>query len=338
MALKIIRPGLHSSIQDLGRYGYQKYGVGTSGAMDSFALRTANLLVGNEEGEAAIEMTLIGPAVRWEADALMAITGGDLSPTIDGHPVPLWRPVYVKKGSVLRFGACRSGCRAYLAVAGGFALPEEMGSRSTYLRAGIGGYRGRALREGDVLPWGTPTPQGLSLMRRLARAALSLPFSATDWYVSCELLPGYAENPMIRVMRGNQFDCFTAESRNDFFRHPFQVTPQSDRMGYRLRGPSLQLSDPLEMVSEAVANGTIQVPPDGNPIILLADRQTTGGYPKIAQVATVDLPVIAQVKPGEKIRFQEISLQEAEELHWAREKDMEWLKQGIAFKFQKTLR
>lgn len=332
MSIRVIRSGLLTSVQDLGRYGLQKHGVIVSGAMDSFALRVANLLVGNGEGEGALEITMLGPTLLFEENSLISVCGGSLSPRIDGHPVPEWRPVYVKRGSVLQFGAPLSGCRAYLAVAGGFDVPVVMGSRSTYLRAGIGGFQGRALREGDVLPVRPPSEWAARRMNELAATAGSHSFAASGWGVSREILPAYGKNPVLRVVRGTQFDRFAPDSRERFFNSEFLVTPQSDRMGYRLAGPRLSLSKREELVSEAVSAGTVQVPSEGNPIVLLADRQTTGGYPKIAQVITVDLPVIAQVKPGEKIRFQEIPLDAAQELYVLREMELRLLKQGVAMK------
>lgn len=321
MSIKVLSPGLLTSIQDLGRYGYQKYGVIVSGGMDTYALRLANLLVGNEEGEATLEMTLMGPSLLLEADLLLAITGGDLSPTINGESVPQGRPVLVRKGSVLKFGALKSGCRSYLAVRGGYDIPEIMGSKSTYLRAKIGGYQGRALLQGDILPVRCSSP--LPLAESLEKTMGSRSFAFPSWYVGKSYVSETSQEYKVRVIPNSQFPLFSPDSRKQLFQQPFQVTTQSDRMGYRLSGASLQLTEPLEMVSEAVALGTIQVPPDGNPIILLADRQTVGGYPKIAQVAGADISTVAQIKPGSRIRFVEISLAEAERLYAAREADIQ---------------
>jgi len=332
MSITVLRPGLLTSIQDLGRNGYQKHGVIVSGGMDSYSLRIANLLVGNEESEAVLEITLTGPSLELGEDALLAITGGDLSPTIDGKPVPMWRPVYIKRGSVLKFGACKSGCRSYLAVAGGYSIPEVMGSKSTYLRAGIGGFQGRALQKGDVLRCNSPQGQSVRLMQQLARKTSSGAFVSTAWYFGRTHIPHHSRPTKVRVMRGRQFEQFTGDSKNQFFHQLFQVTPQSDRMGYRLSGPALKLDQSLELISEAVTFGTIQVPPDGNPIILLADRQTVGGYPKIAQMAMVDVAIVAQIKPGETIGFQEISLAEAERLYIEREKEIDNLRTAIRLK------
>lgn len=333
MTLKILRPGLLTTVQDLGRYGYQKFGVIVSGAMDPFAHRVVNLLVGNSENEATLEMTLMGSEIEFEEDALIAIGGGHLSPAINGKTIPNWKAVFVRKGSILRFGACRTGCRAYLAVAGGIRIPHVMDSRSTYLRAGLGGLEGRALRNNDIIETGEISEQAKLLMKRMDHFN-SEAFLALEWSVSSELLPSYADHPTVRVVRGGQYASFSEESRRALFEEEFRVAPQSDRMGYRLSGPTLELSEPLEMISEAIAFGTVQVPPEGQPIVLMADRQTTGGYPKIAQIATVDLPVMAQAKPGEKVRFQEISHAEAERLYIRREMDIHQLKQGIYLKYK----
>ena len=330
MSIKVMTPGLLTSIQDLGRSGYQKYGVIVSGGMDSYSLRLANLLVGNEEGEGVLEITLVGPTLLLEEDVLLAITGGNLSPTINGQPIPTGRPILVKQGSILKFGVCQSGCRAYLAVRGGYNIPEVMGSKSTYIRAGIGGYQGRALLAGDVLSV-KELQADLPLLVSLSKKLGSHSFSFTSWYVGKFYTPQKFQEYIIRVMPSSQFEFFTSDSREQFFQQAFKITTQSDRMGYRLAGPRLRLTEPLEMVSEAVALGTIQVPPDGNPIVLLADRQTVGGYPKIAQVAGVDNANLAQIKPGGTILFQEISLAEAEGLYMAREEEMEQLKIVIQY-------
>jgi antagonist of KipI len=331
MSIKVLTPGLLTSLQDLGRNGYQKYGVIVSGGMDGYSLRLANMLVGNEEGEAVLEMTLMGSSLLIEEDHLLAITGGDLSPTINGQPVPMGRPVLVKQGSILRFGACKSGCRAYAAVRGGYDIPEVMGSKSTYIRAGIGGYQGRALLAGDVISVRLPETPDLPLLASLYKKLEGHSFVSTSWYAGRSYIHQRSQEYLIRVMPSKQFEFFTSDSREQFFQQAFTITTQSDRMGYRLAGPLLQLTEPLEMVSEAVALGTIQVPPDGNPIVLLADRQTVGGYPKMAQVARVDIAALAQIKPGGKIRFQEISLAEAERLYVTREEEMEQLKMAIQY-------
>ncbi|WHY99739.1 biotin-dependent carboxyltransferase family protein [Peribacillus simplex] len=329
MSLRIIKPGLLTSIQDLGRKGFQQHGVIVSGAMDGHSLRIANMLVGNDEGEAALEITLMGPTIKIEKNCLISITGGNLSPTIDNQSVPMWKPILVKKGSILRFEGCKSGCRAYLSVSGGFAIPEVMESKSTYLRAGIGGYMGRALKADDVLEFN-------ELSKIIGDRVFKGSFSFPMWFVNeKEFMPG--GKPLIRFIDGSQYESFTDSSKGSFVTGAFKVSNQSDRMGYRLSGPTLELKDNGELLSEAVTNGSVQVPPDGNPIILLADSQTTGGYPKIAQVITADLPIIAQVKPGESIQFSRVNLKEAEKLLLQKERQLKELQVSISLALNKWL-
>lgn len=332
MKIKVISPGLLTTIQDLGRIGFQKHGVIVSGAMDSYSHRLGNLLVGNNESEASLEITLMGPTLELGENTLFAITGADLSPTIDGKPVPMWKPVYLNKKGVLQFGPCKAGTRAYFTVAGGFDIPDVMGSKSTYLRAGIGGYKGRQLQKEDLLLLKSPQKQSLKLMKYLDEMDSDKLFSITHWHIKREYINQSSKPVRIRVMKDRQFNEFTLDSKEKLFNSPFKVTPKSDRMGYRLSGVNLRLERPLEMISEAVSFGTIQVPPDGNPIILLADRQTIGGYPKIAQVAGVDIAKVVQIKPGEEILFEEISLEEAEKLYIEREKYIQVLKRAIKAK------
>lgn len=332
--ITVIKPGLLTTVQDLGRFGFQKYGIIVSGVMDQFSHRISNLLVGNEENEPTLELTLLGPTIEFKKNALISICGGDLSPTIDGKPVRLWRSVFVKKGSILRFGPCKIGCRAYLAVAGGFKIPTIMNSKSTYLRAEIGGFNGRALQAGDQLEFGSPSDLSTRIIEHPGKKSANQQFVEMEWTVAADLIPIHQNKSTIRVMKGRQFHLFTKESQNKLFHEPFEVTAQSDRMGYRLKGPKLTLQNAAEMISEAVNFGTIQVPSDGNPIVLLADRQTTGGYPKIGQIATVDLPLMAQAKPGDSIKFTEISRDEAQHLLLEREKKIQQLKQGIFLKFR----
>ncbi|MGP4078252.1 biotin-dependent carboxyltransferase family protein [Halobacillus sp. K22] len=330
--LKVLKSGLLSTIQDLGRYGYQKYGVITSGAMDPEAHRIANLLVGNEQHAPTIEMTLKGPVLEFQEDALIAVCGGNLSPMIDGETVGLWRPVYIKKGSELRFGNPKKGFRAYLAIAGGLDVTTVMGSASTYLRAEIGGYQGRAIDKGDTIGWGELSEDSQQTFNELKEIAGSESHQAMDWFVATEFSAPIHGESKIKVMEGREFHLFTEESQSLFFEKAFQIDSQSDRMGYRLQGDKLELENQKDMISEAVTFGTIQVPAEGNPIILLADRQTTGGYPKIGQVATVDLPRAAQLKPGEQVSFEQISHKQAQYLLLEREKQIQQLEQGIKFK------
>ncbi len=312
--IRVIQPGLFTTIQDLGRVGYQKYGVVVGGAMDLFACRVTNLLVGNEPTAAVLEATLLGPTLQFDKDLLIALGGADLSPTLDGEPLPLWRPIYVRAGSILRFGKSRFGCRLYLAVAGGFDLPYILDSYSTYVRGKFGGLSGRALQSGDELPVKIDETHQWMWRDRWA-ATNGRSFVVGERSIHRRIFPHYQRNPVIRFIRGRQYDWFDQKSKQRLIESGYRVSPQSDRMGYRLEGEALSLEKPREMLSEAVTFGTIQVPKDGQPIVLMADRQTTGGYPKIAQVIYVDLPVLAQVKPGETVRFAEVSKEEAEELY-----------------------
>jgi len=335
MSLRVLRPGLLATIQDLGRPGLQRYGVAVGGAMDWLALRVANLLVGNNENEAGLEMTLLGPDLEFQQDTLIAICGGDLSPRIGEAEVPQDRPVLVRAGTTLSCGAARRGCRAYLAIAGGFDVPEILGSRSTYLRAGIGGFEGRPLQAGDTLRFrmvvGVPALAGVLGEEPPAEAGTPTPFASCRWRAGVSA-DDWAERA-IRVVRGSEFDMLSLASQDQLFTAEFTVSPQSDRMGYRLSGPPLELSSAGGLISTAVCPGTIQVPPDGQPILLMADCATTGGYPKVAHVASVDLPRMAQQKPGDSFSLREISLEEAHNLYRKREAAMRRLKVALQLKY-----
>ncbi|TXK85512.1 biotin-dependent carboxyltransferase family protein [Paenibacillus sp. N3.4] len=333
MGFKVINPGLLTTLQDMGRYGQRKYGVVTSGPMDLFAHRVANILVGNPADKATLEMTLQGPVLHAHKDMLLALCGADMEANVDGVFVPLWSPFVIHEGSKLHIHYARHGCRAYLAVGGGFDSSPVMGSRSTYLRARIGGYEGRALQEGDVLPVGAAGQSSSRLYHATAHWGHSgkKGLLHTPPIVSTRMSPVYEENPVVRVLLGREAASFTEQSRHDFQSQPYLVTPQSDRMGYRMEGKKLVIEEGIssEMISEAVVQGTIQVPPSGQPILLMADCQTTGGYPRIAHVISVDLPLVAQVKPGGQLRFREVSHAEAQEQIVLRELDLRLLEVGL---------
>jgi antagonist of KipI len=277
----------------------------------------ANLLVGNEENAAALEITLLGPTLRFEQDALIALCGGEFRPTLDDHPISTWRPAFVKKGKTLHCGSAESGCRGYLAIAGGINGPLVLGSRSTYLRGNFGGHEGRALKEGDLLSMNEPR--------------LEVSPNPSRWGIG-SVAPAYDDDPTLRAILGSEFDWLAPNSQEQLFSAEFEVTAQSDRMGYRLSGPQLEFTALRELISEAVCPGVIQVPADGQPILLMADCATTGGYPKIGCVASVDLPLAAQLRPGTKLRFAAISLAEAQSLFRQREDDIARLKVGLALK------
>ncbi|MGF6947874.1 antagonist of KipI [Neobacillus sp. B4I6] len=326
MTVRVLHPGLLTTIQDLGRYGSQKYGVIVSGAMDSYSLRAANLLVGNRENEGALEITLFGTSLLFEEDRVIAITGGDLQAVIDGKKAATWRPILVRKGSILQFKTAINGCRAYVTFAGGIAVPEVMGSKSTYLRAGIGGFKGMALQKEDVIEFGEMNEFNQSLFTMLEKME-----SDPTWSVNYTKLVNMQQTQTIRVIRGSEFDRFDEKSKRSLFHEPFRLTTQADRMGYRIEGPHLSLEKKFELLSEGVTFGTIQIPPNGNPIVLMADRQTTGGYPKIGQVISADLPSMGQLQPNAVIQFKEISHEEAEKELLAKEKIIDEIKVGIRF-------
>ncbi len=310
-AIEVIQPGAFTTVQDLGRYGYQKYGVPICGAMDKFALRVANLLVGNAEGEATLEATVVGPKLKALRDFHAAFTGGDLSPEINGKAVPMWRALPVRTGDILSFGSPRSGCRAYLAIGGGIDFALVMGSRSVHTRSGLGG-EGRALRKGDIL-----------------RIQESGSRNQGFYELDPERIPVYGNSWKIRVVFGPQNDYFTRRGIETFLHSEYTITPQSDRMGYRLKGPKIEHKAGADVLTDATPPGSIQVPGDGMPIILLADGQTTGGYPKIAVAATADQDLLGQARPGDKVNFQRITIREAHLLLAEKEERIRGIKEAL---------
>jgi len=316
MSITVLKPGLQSSFQDLGRTGYQHQGVPVNGAMDERAHRLASLLVGNSPSRATLEITLVGPVLRFEAPACFALAGADLGATLNGAAVPMLRPQLARAGDLLAFPARAApgrGARAYLAVHGGYAIEPVMGSESTYLRGGFGGLDGRALIKGDVV--------GLRKTLRNdddSLAALDTATQALRLYLPATLVG--APRAALRVVPGAHWDLFDAESQERFVQTEFRVSPASDRMGYRLAGPDIHQSSEIQMLSEAACFGSVQVPADGQPIVLMADRQTTGGYSKIVQVISADLPLLAQYAPGQSLRFTLTTLEEAQRLDQARER------------------
>jgi biotin-dependent carboxylase-like uncharacterized protein len=290
--LLVQEPGPLTTIQDLGRFGHLRVGIPTSGPMDRDAFVLANRLVGNPDGAAALECTVIGARVELTDDRLVAVTGAEMPPTVNGAPVPAWQAVAVKAGDVLRLGPARSGVRAYLAVAGGLETPVVLGSRATYVRGRLGGLGGRALRRGDRLTLG---PAAAARPRRLIPGRV--PVSGAEATVS--------------VILGPQDDRFTEAGVAAFLSGPYDLLPQSDRMGARLKGPFIEHTRGHDIVSDGVPMGGIQVIGEGQPIVLLADRQSAGGYTKIATVCSFDLGRIAQLKPGGRLTFRRVTVAEA---------------------------
>ena len=293
--------GLLTTVQDRGRYGYQKFGMPVSGAMDVFSLELANLLVGNDPGDACLEATISGPGLEFTSATWIAITGADMDPHLNGQGIPMNTAVDVRQGDRLGFRGLRSGCRSYIAFAGGIAVPPVMGSRSTYLRAGIGGFNGRAFIPGDELPLGEPIDN--PRLKKIPEG----------------LIPEYKHEQTIRIISGPEAHYFEVAGLRSFLSTEYTVTAQSDRMGYRLSGEPISHKEGMTNITSAgISLGTIQIPGDGQPIILMADRQTSGGYSRIANVITVDLTLLAQMQPGDNIRFQETILYIAHRLHLAK--------------------
>jgi antagonist of KipI len=329
VTISVLGAGLQTTVQDLGRPRQQHAAIPAGGAMDRLACRAANLLVGNDERDALLEATLIGPTIRFDEETLIALAGGDLDPTIDGRPLPLWRPVRVPAGAVLRFGQARIGCRGYLAIAGGLDVPMLFDSRSTYLRGGFGGLNGRALRAGDAIRAREPGAVSRAITRSLAGDGVV----AARFSLARSLRPHYAEQPVVRVIRGMHADALDDASAARLTSDAFRISASSDRMGYRLEGRPLTLRAPVELLSEGVAFGTIQLPPGGAPIVLMADRQTAGGYPRIGEIASVDLPLVAQLKPGDSLRFREVSLAEAQRAYLQREMELRQAAAALTLRF-----
>jgi antagonist of KipI len=286
--IRVEGPGLLTTVQDLGRPGFGPVGVSASGAADPIALRIGNRLLGNPEGAAALEMTLVGGAFRFEIDTWVAITGSDFGATLEEAPVPPWTVQPVGQGRLLRLHATRSGARCYLCVSGGIDVPRVLGSASTHVLSALGGFDGRALRKGDVLRAGPPrAPAARCLNPRMAE----------------RLKPRLS----LRVTEGLQCDWFTEATRRAAFETTYRVTEASDRMGLRLEGAAIERQSQREMVTTGVALGAIQVPPDGQPVIVFVEQQTTGGYPVIANVIAADLASVGQLRPRDVIDFEPVS-------------------------------
>ncbi len=334
-ALVVVKPGMLTTVQDLGRPGWQAYGVSVGGAMDAVAMRTANILVGNREDAAGLEITLLGPTFKVEQDLLVAISGADIEASADGESLPINKPILLRAGTTLSFGRVTGGCRAYLAVAGGIDVPLVMGSRSTDLRARIGGGRGAALVAGERLCAGQPTALSLALADCLLRGARSeerkwstVPWSAASG-IGQKRKPGRRTDIRLRVIAGAEWESFGDQARRTLLGSPYRVEASSDRMGIRLSGPFLSRLTDVELQSHGVVPGTIQVPQGGQPIVLAPGCQPSGGYPKLAHVITADLPLLAQLAPGDVVRFELTELEGAMQAREEQERDIALLQAGV---------
>jgi antagonist of KipI len=312
MGIKILNPGLLTSIQDLGRVGYQKFGISPSGALDQTALKTANLLVNNSMGEAALEMTLMGAVIEFTASNVIAVTGGNFSPTLNDSPIPLYTAIAVKAGDTLALGVAKTGCRSYIAFSGGLDVPVVMGSKSTNLKCKLGGYQGRQLRMYDEIPFAAPVETLPGLSQRI------VPYYKREEKVNT-----------LSVVLGLQTEYFTAKGMETFFGEEYTVTNRSDRMGCNLDGPVIEYQSKADIISDGIPFGGIQIPNGGKPIIMLSDRQTTGGYAKIATVISADIPLFVQRKMGDKIRFKEVSIEQAQEIYTEEASKLEELQKKL---------
>lgn len=303
MGLVVKKPGIITTVQDGGRYGYQGSGFTTNGVMDHRAYIIANLLVENDSNAPVLEFALAGPTLRFTTNSVFAITGGDFSPTLDKRPVAMYEAVVAPRGSILHFGAPKTGCYGYVAIAGGSVdVPEVMGSRSTNLKCKLGGWKGGSLSSGDYLPFVT---NSVDFLPNLGSHRID---NDNDYYGF------YQDEIILRIIPGPQDDMFTPQGIETFYTQTFTTTAKGDRMGYRLDGPVIETKAGSDIISDGIAFGAVQVPSHGRPIIMLADRQTTGGYAKIGTIATVDIPKLVQRPPHRKVRFQAISVQKAQDL------------------------
>ncbi len=295
--IKIKNPGLLTTIQDQGRWGYQRFGMSVAGAMDLFSTRVANLLVGNDENEAVLETTLLGPEIIFACDEIISITGANMGPKINEKAIPMWTSIYVQKGDKLSFSQVQTGIRAYIAFSRGLDVAEIMNSKSTFIRGSLGGYEGRRLNSGDEISLGNK----------------ALDYSGS--YLPKDLIPDYKSHHSIRVIMGPQDDHFSESAKETFLSSKYSITSEADRMGYRLDGPKIEHISGPDIISDGIVFGSVQVPGHGSPIIMMADRQTTGGYTKIATVISPDLSILAQMAPGSTMDFKAISVEESHEIY-----------------------
>jgi antagonist of KipI len=314
MSILIKKAGILTTVQDLGRNNFRRFGINQTGAMDKIAVRLINSLLGNDENCAVLEMHFPAPEILFEEAAVFALGGADFSAVLNGKMIENWRICFAEKDSTLKFERKTFGNRAYLAIAGGLKVKKWLGSASTNLKAKIGGFKGRKLRIGDRISFNQiPNPES----------------QIPNPLVSNSLIPFYSKFPTVRVIAGAEFEELTSISQESLFNENFTITQNSDRMGFRLLGAPLFLQNPKEMVSSAVNFGTIQLLPEGQIIVLTADHQTSGGYPRIANVISTDLPLLAQLGANDKVAFHLISIEEAENLAVHFEKNLNLLKIGV---------
>jgi antagonist of KipI len=323
-----VRAGFLTSVQDLGRPGFREFGVSLGGALDPHALQVANLLAGNEESAAGLEITFGGLRLRFADDRIVVWGGGSFDARIGSTSSPAGHPTLARAREEFSIVSPSGGCRAWLAISGGIDVPAVLGSRSGDLRAGFGGLKGRPVRDGEEFSLGQNSQRAKVLIEKLRTEKIARWKPPHDWSSTAR------RAPILRYLRGADSDRFVESALQLFNNEGFFVSPDSDRMGIRLDGPRLERSQDIELLSEAVAPGTVQVPPNGKPILLLNDCQTIGGYPKIAHVITVDLPIAAQLCPGDRVRFSKVSIRDAHALLLERERNLEQFRCGLESHFK----
>ena len=326
MSIRILRPGLLMTVQDLGRHGHQHVGLCPGGAMDPMSLKLANALVKNDVGAAALELTVLGPDLEFERDTLIALVGAEFETDF-----PINRPLLVQKGSHISISRAARGARGYLAVAGGIAVEPVLGSRSTYLPGAFGGVEGRVLKRGDSIPLAENSEQ---LSQERFQALKHKRGNSVRWHVPSITVPD-REPIVLHALEGEHFGDFDANMQRAFFDTIWRVTPDSNRMGYRLAGPPITRSKKDEILSAPTCLGTVQVPANGVPIALMADHQTTGGYPRIAEIASADVPRLAQIAPGGTLHFARCGLDMAAELRKDMRERIEGVLHGISGEYGK---
>ena len=309
--IEVLAPGLFTTVQDLGREGFGPVGVSPSGAADAVSLRIGNRLVGNAEGAAGLEMTLLGGTFRFPDGAVVALAGSDFGATLDDADVELWTPVEARPGQTLRLGPTRSGARCTLCVRGGIAVKDFLGSASTHVLSGLGGHEGRALRKGDVLKIGMARVEGKEGTGKSACSTGGTCGTSRERRVAAKALEKLAPRKVLRVTPGPQSDWFPGAARKSFYGSTYRVAEESNRMGLRLEGAPIPAPSGGHMISEGVSLGAIQIAAGGLPIILFVEQQTTGGYPKIANVISADFHSLGQLRPRDEIRFERVELETA---------------------------
>ena len=327
MKVLAVRAGFLTSVQDLGRPGFRGFGVSPGGALDPHAFRVTNLLVGNDESAAGLEITFGGLRLRFSDNRIIAWAGADFSARTGSGSLPAGHAALVRAGEEFSIEAPAVGCRGWIAISGGFDVPLVLGSRSADLKAGFGGMDGRALRDGEALPLRENSQRSLRLINQLEKTKIAPWNPPHDWSTTAR------REPILRYLRGPDAGRCSPVALEIFAREKFFVSPDSDRMAVRLDGPRLKREE-VDLLSEAVAPGTVQLPPNGRPILLLNDCQTIGGYPKIAHVITVDLGIAAQLRAADSVRFREVSLDDAHRALFERESDLEQFRRGIEWRFQ----